>query len=51
MYGLHPLMPTEYIVPIASGNERDITPMKVLTSEIIKLERLQEIRMRTTKTT
>jgi hypothetical protein len=23
MYGLHPLMPTQYIVPVASGNEKD----------------------------
>jgi hypothetical protein len=45
VYGLHPLMPIEYIVPVASGNERNITPVKVLTNEIIKLEKLQEIRM------
>jgi len=44
-------MPIKYIVPIASGNERDITPVKVLTSEIIKLEKLQEVKMQTTKTT
>jgi len=25
MYGLHPLMPIEYIVPIAGGSERDNT--------------------------
>ncbi len=24
VYGLHPLMPTKYIVPIISGEERDI---------------------------
>ncbi len=27
MYGLHPLMPTKYIVPVASGNERNNTVM------------------------
>jgi hypothetical protein len=27
LYGLHPLMPTKYIMPIASGNERDNTLM------------------------
>jgi hypothetical protein len=25
MYGLHPLMPTKYIVPIVSGNEKENT--------------------------
>jgi hypothetical protein len=30
VYGLHPLMPTKYIFPIASGNERDNIPTKVL---------------------
>jgi hypothetical protein len=45
MYGSHPLMPTEYIMPITSGNERDSTSMRVLTSKITKLEKLQENRM------
>jgi len=27
MYGLHPLMPTEYIMPVAGGNEKDNTSM------------------------
>jgi hypothetical protein len=45
MYGLHPLMPTKYIVVVASGNERDNTSMTILTSKIIELEKLQEIRM------
>ncbi len=40
MYGLHPLMPIEYIVPIVGGNERDNTLVKVLTSKIIKLEKV-----------
>jgi hypothetical protein len=33
-------MPTEYIVPIASGNERSNTPMRVLTSKITEVEKL-----------
>jgi hypothetical protein len=33
MYGLHPLMPTKYIVPIVGGNEKDSTLVKVLTSK------------------
>ncbi len=34
VYGLHPLMPTNYIVRVASGNEKDSTLMKVSTSKI-----------------
>jgi hypothetical protein len=45
MYGLHPLMPIKYIVLVADGDERDSTPMKVLTNIIIKLKKLQEVRM------
>jgi hypothetical protein len=30
MYGLHPLMPTKYIILIAGGNERNNIPVKVL---------------------
>jgi hypothetical protein len=40
MYGLHPLMPIEYILPIIGGNERDSTSVRVLTSRITKLEKL-----------
>jgi hypothetical protein len=40
MYGLHPLMPKKYIMPIVGGNERDITSVRVLISIIIKLEKL-----------
>ncbi len=34
VYGLHPLMPTKYIVLIIGGNERDNTLVKVLTNII-----------------
>jgi hypothetical protein len=37
MYVLHPLMPIKYIVPIIGGDERDNTPMKVLTNKIQSL--------------
>jgi hypothetical protein len=37
-------------VSVASGNERDNTLVKVLTSKIIVLEKLLEIGMQTTKT-
>jgi hypothetical protein len=40
VYGLHSLMPTKYIIPIANGNERYNTTMKVFTSNIIELENL-----------
>jgi hypothetical protein len=45
VYGLHPLMPIEYIVPIVDGNEKDSTLVKVLTNKITKLEKLQAMRM------
>jgi hypothetical protein len=34
VYGLHPLMPTNYIVRFASGNEKDNTLVKFSTNEI-----------------
>ncbi len=38
VYGLHPLMPIEYIVLIANGDEKNNTLVKVLTNRIIELE-------------
>jgi hypothetical protein len=35
-------MPTKYIVPLVGGNERDSILVKVLTSTITELEKLQE---------
>jgi hypothetical protein len=40
MYGSHPLMPIEYIVPIVGGNERENILVRVLTSIITKLGKL-----------
>jgi hypothetical protein len=40
MYGLHPLMPIKYIVPIVGGDERDSTIMKILINKIIEFEKL-----------
>ncbi len=45
MYGLHPLMPIEYIVLVVGGDERNNTLVRVLTSRITKFEKLQEARM------
>ncbi len=51
VYRLHPQMPTEYIMLIVSGNERDNTFVKVLISRITKLDKLQEARMQAIETT
>jgi len=34
VYGLHPLIPIEHIILIVGGDERDNTPVRVLTSRI-----------------
>ncbi len=44
-------MPTQYIVPVVGGDERDSTLVSVLTSRITELEKLQEARMQVAKTT
>jgi hypothetical protein len=45
VYGLHPLMPTQYIVPVVGGNEKDSTLVRVLTNRITELKKLQETKM------
>jgi hypothetical protein len=40
LYGLHPLMPIEYIVLIDGGNEKGNTLVKFVISRITKLEKL-----------
>jgi hypothetical protein len=45
MYGLHPLMPTKYIVSIVGGNEKDNILVKVVTNKITKLKKLPEAKM------
>jgi hypothetical protein len=45
VYGLHPLMPTKYIVPVVGGYARNSTLKRVLTSRITELEKLQEVSM------
>jgi hypothetical protein len=40
MYELHPLMSIEHIIPVAGGDEKDSTLVKVLTNRIIELEKL-----------
>jgi hypothetical protein len=50
VYGLHPLVPIEYVEPIVGGNERSNISMKVLTSRIIELEKLQQAGMQAIET-
>ncbi len=45
VYGLHPLMPIEYIVIIVSGDDKDNTLVRVLTSLIIEFKKLLEAKM------
>jgi hypothetical protein len=40
VYGLHPLMPIEYIILVVGGNERDNTPVRVLISRITEFNKL-----------
>ncbi len=51
VYGLNPLMPTKYIVLIVGGNDKDSILMRVLTSRIIKLEKLQKVIIQAAETT
>jgi hypothetical protein len=50
VYGLHLLMPTKHIVLVVGGNHRDNTSVIVLTSRVLKLEKLQEARMQVAET-
>jgi hypothetical protein len=50
VYGLHPLMPIEYIVPIVGGEQKDNTSIRVLISRVSKLKKLQVVRMQVVET-
>jgi len=45
MYGLHPLMPIEYIVLVVGGDEKDSSLLRVLNSTITELKKLLEARI------
>jgi transposase InsO family protein len=46
VYGLHPLMPTEYLIPTQrTDGKMDYTPMKVLSARLADLEQLDSKRM------
>jgi len=50
VYGLHPLMLIEYIVPVVGGKQRDNILVRVLTSRVSKLEKLQVAKMQVVET-
>ncbi len=45
VYGLHPLMPIEYVLPAINGDHKNAKPTRILIARIIKLEKLQENRL------
>jgi hypothetical protein len=49
VYGLHPLIPIEYIISVVGGDERNNTPVRILISLIREFAKLQEARMQATK--
>jgi hypothetical protein len=40
VYGLHPLMPTKYVLSTINGDHKDAEATKILTTRITKLEKL-----------
>jgi hypothetical protein len=42
VYGLHPLLPTEYLLPSRPSYNRDPQPVRVLINWLYELEKLQE---------
>jgi len=42
VYGLHPLMPTKYVLWTINGDHIDVEPTRVLIVKITKLEKLQD---------
>ncbi len=45
MYGLHPLLPTEYLLPSKHGENKDPQPIKVLTNHLSKLKKPHDNRL------
>jgi hypothetical protein len=42
VYGLHPLIPIEYVLLAISGDHKDVEPTRILIARIINLEQFQE---------
>jgi hypothetical protein len=38
VYGLHPLLPTKYLLPFKPGENRDPQHVKVLVNKLFELE-------------
>jgi hypothetical protein len=45
VYGLHPLLPTKYLLPFRLGENRDPQLVRVLISQLSELEKLQKNRL------
>jgi hypothetical protein len=45
VYGLHPLLPIEYLLPSKPSENRDPQPIRALTNQLSELEKLQENRL------
>jgi len=45
VYGLHPLLPTKYMLPFKPGETKDPQLVRVLISRLFKLEKLQANRL------
>jgi hypothetical protein len=45
VYGLHPLMPTKYVLSTISGDHINVEPTKVLITKISKQKKLHESRL------
>jgi hypothetical protein len=42
VYGLHPSMPSGYILLVIGSNYKEGNPMRVLTSRVSELKKLQD---------
>jgi hypothetical protein len=45
MSGLHPLLPTKYLLPSKLGENKYPQPIKVLTNQLFELKKLRENRL------
>ncbi len=47
IYGLHPLMPTKYVLSTINGHLRNLEPTRMLIARIIELEKLYDNKLET----
>jgi hypothetical protein len=43
--GLHPLLPTEYLLPSKLSENKNPQPIKILTNQLSKIKKLHENRL------